>query len=131
MRVRPFSRAIGLLAVVALTGASLGAHHSFASVYDQQKPLRVQGVVAAVNWANPHVTMTLVAKQAAGEIRWEFEMGAPGVLISQFGWTQQTVQVGDTITIDGFRARDGGQRGAAWTVTTKTGTQLRAVRPFR
>lgn len=129
-----------LLLLLVGAGATTQAHHSFAGVYDQGKPLRVQGVVEAVKWASPHVTLVVVvsgaSETAAPEttgpaVRWTFEMGAPGVLVNQFGWTPQTVQAGDAITIEGFRARDGSQQAAAVTITTRTGARLRAVRPFR
>jgi hypothetical protein len=126
------SRLLALLLVCLTGSARPWAHHSFAAVYDQSKPLRVQGTVEAVEWKNPHVTMTLVSRDSEGAgTRWTFEMGAPRILTGRFGWTQQTVQVGDTVTIDGFRARNGGPEGAAVSITTRTGAQLRAVLPFR
>jgi hypothetical protein len=121
-----------LLMFVLGTSALVGAHHSFAAIYDQSKPLHLQGRVENLEWKNPHVTMTLVSRGADGvETRWSLEMGAPRVLTNQFGWTTTSVQIGDTVVIDGFHARDGSQQAAAVAVTTRTGQQLRAVRPLR
>jgi hypothetical protein len=108
------------------------AHHSFAAVYDQSKPLRVDGVVQRVDWRNPHVTIALTAKDAAGaEVQWEFELGAPRVLTSRFGWADETVKIGDHISVEGYLARAGDQQAAAVTITTRTGARLTAVQPFR
>jgi hypothetical protein len=132
MRIGHFHHSAAVLVLLATTNALVNAHHSFATVYDQSKPLHVQGTVDTLAWKNPHVTMTLVTRGTdETEIRWVFEMGAPQVLLNQFGWTPQSVQVGDKITIDGFRARDGSQQAVAMSITTRTGAQLRAVRPLR
>jgi hypothetical protein len=118
--------------VFAGTGVELGAHHSFAGVYDQTKPLHLEGTVEHIEWKNPHVTMTVVSRAADGlETRWVLEMGAPRVLTNQFGWTTSSIQNGDMIVVDGFRARDGSRQAAAVSITTRTGQQLRAVRSFR
>lgn len=123
---------VALLVVLAWPAAPVRAHHSFAGVYDQSKPLRVQGTVDAMEWKNPHVTLVLMSRAGDGtETRWAFEMGAPRVLTDRFGWTPQTVRVGDAITIDGFKARDGSQRAAAMSITTRTGATIRAVLPLR
>jgi hypothetical protein len=132
MRKHPIYRHMTAL-LMCLVGmdALLVAHHSFAAIYDQSKPLHHEGRVENLEWKNPHVTMTLVSRAADGETRWTLEMGAPRVLTNQFGWTTTSVQIGDMIAVDGFRARDGSQQAAAVSVTTRTGQQLRAVRPLR
>lgn len=114
------------------TSVLVGAHHSFAGVYDHARPLHLEGTVENMEWKSPHVVMTLVSRAADGvETRWSLEMGAPRVLTNQFGWTATSVQNGDRIVVDGFRARDGSQQAAAVSITTRTGQQLRAVRAFR
>ena len=126
--------AIRILTAVAflLSAFPVSAHHSFAAVYDQSKPLRVDGVVQRVDWRNPHVVVALKAKDAAGaEVQWEIEMGAPRVLTSRFGWTDETVKIGDHISVEGYLARADDQQAAAVTITTRTGARLTAVQPFR
>jgi hypothetical protein len=45
-----------LLALTLLTSsAPLLAHHSFAAEYDDQKPIKVTGVITKVEWQNPHI----------------------------------------------------------------------------
>lgn len=121
-----------ILWVLLVAAIPVAAHHSFAAVYDESKPLKVDGVVWEIDWKNPHVQIVMVGKDGdGGNQRWTFEMGAPMVLIRDFGWTPDTVKVGDRITLEGFHARAGGEQAAAVSIVTRTGARLRAVRPFR
>jgi hypothetical protein len=122
-----------VMAIAALPCVSPAfAHHSFAGVYDQSKPLRVDGVVERIEWKNPHVVIALKVKDAGGaDVQWVFEMGAPRVLMGRLGWAEDAVKVGDHIGVEGFHARAGGQQAAAVAITTRTGARLTAVLPFR
>ncbi len=130
MRIAGFGVAI-TVAVLSWVSPAF-AHHSFAGVYDQSKPLRVDGVVQRIEWKNPHVVIALNAKDPSGaDLQWVFEMGAPRVLMGRLGWADDAVKVGDRIGVEGFQARAGGQQAAAVTITTRTGARLTAVLPFR
>jgi hypothetical protein len=97
--------------VVAASGLLLAsmpafAHHSFAAEYDASKPVTLKGTVAKVEFMNPHVWIYLDAKNEAGVVtRWQCEGGAPNSLRRQ-GWTQNSLKVGDSVTIEGFLAKD-------------------------
>ena len=52
--------AIGLLLAVA----PLPAHHSFSSVFDQEKPVTLTGVVTRIDWMNPHTYFYIDVKDA-------------------------------------------------------------------
>ena len=102
MRVR-FIVALSLL----LMGASASAHHSFSSEYDASKPVTLEGVVTKVEWMNPHVYFYVNVKDDTGKVNnWALEMGAPSGLQRQ-GWTRNTLQVGDTVKVEGSAARNG------------------------
>jgi uncharacterized protein DUF6152 len=102
MRVR-FIVALSVL----LMGASASAHHSFSSEYDASKPVTLQGVVTKVEWMNPHVYFYVNVKDDTGKVNnWALEMGAPSGLQRQ-GWTRNTLQVGDTVKVEGSAARNG------------------------
>jgi hypothetical protein len=120
--------AIGLMACIAATQAVPAfAHHSFAAEYDSSKPLKLTGAVTKVDWANPHVYFYIDVKDDNGKVtNWAFEMGAPAVL-TRSGWKRSSVKIGDVITVDGTRAKDGGPHGNARSVTmTNTGEKLGA-----
>jgi hypothetical protein len=85
------------------------AHHSFSAEYDSAKPVKVTGYVTRIDWQNPHVYFYLDVKNAeTGRVEnWAFEMGAPTAIARQ-GWTKTTMKIGDTVTVEGTRARTGG-----------------------
>jgi hypothetical protein len=102
MRVR-FIVALSVLVM----GASASAHHSFSSEYDASKPVTLNGVVTKVEWMNPHVYFYVNVKDDTGKVNnWALEMGAPSGLQRQ-GWTRNTLQVGDTVKVEGSAARNG------------------------
>ena len=79
-RAHWFALAAGVLSVAVTAAAS--AHHSFAAVYDMQKPITVKGTIVNVRLANPHSWFYLDVKNEAGEVeRWAFEDGTPSGMI--------------------------------------------------
>jgi Family of unknown function (DUF6152) len=115
-----------LLAVTTLFGVLLLAvpvlaHHSFAAEYDSTKPIKFQGKITKVEWTNPHVYFYVDAKDEGGkEVNFAVETGAPNGLYRQ-GWRKDSLKVGDTVTIDGFRAKDGSNLVNARNVTLPDG----------
>ncbi len=110
----------------ALLGASLpaAAHHSFAAIFDSAKPVKVTGTVTRIEWMNPHTWIYLDAKNGNGAPEaWAFELGSPNRLM-RYGWNQDSLATGTTITITGSRARDGSLKAAADKVTLPDGKQL-------
>ncbi len=110
----------------ALLGATLpaAAHHSFAAIFDAAKPVKVTGTVTRMEWMNPHTWIYIDAKGADGKAeQWAFELGSPNRLM-RYGWNQDSLPTGTTVTITGSRARDGSLKAAADTVTLPDGKQL-------
>ena len=105
------------------------AHHSFRSQYDADQPLMLNGVVTKIEWMNPHVYFYIdVTDEESGEIdNWAFEMGPPHML-QRRGWKRNTLTIGDTVEVDGTRARDGSLTGnARRVVMTESGEVLGAA----
>jgi hypothetical protein len=93
--------------VLPLTAAAVSAHHSFAAEYDANQPITLQGLIARIDLVNPHAWLYLETKDADGKVvRWNVEMGAPNNLIRR-GVTKATLPIGETVTVDGYRAKDG------------------------
>lgn len=83
------------------------AHHSFAAEYDAKQPVTLKGVVTRVEWTNPHARFYVDVKDASGKVtNWNLELASPNVLIRS-GWTRHSLKVGDEITVEGSRAKDG------------------------
>ena len=135
----------GLAGVAA--SLPLGAHHSFSAEFDSTKEVRATGAVTEVEWQNPHAWIHLSvtelcerpggprgrdAEQAEWDCRtpgadegsaWAFELGSPNGLMRQ-GWSRNSLQAGDVVTISGTRARDGSTNSNARNVTKADGTRL-------
>jgi hypothetical protein len=82
-------------------------HHSFAAEFDASKAIRVTGVLTKVEWTNPHSYFYLEVKDEKGNVAtWGCEGGAP-IALSRRGFKRNDIKVGDTVTVDGYKAKDG------------------------
>ena len=98
---------LGLFVGVLLAVAPAVAHHSFAAEYDIKKPINLKGIVTKVEWLNPHIYVYVDVKENSGStVNYAVEGGAPNGLFRQ-GWRKDTLKVGDTLSIEGFLAKDG------------------------
>jgi Family of unknown function (DUF6152) len=94
-------------ALVLVTALPLFGHHSFSAQFDASKAVRLTGVLTKVEWGNPHIYFYLDVKDEDGKaINWTFEGGSPTAL-SRRGFKRNDIKLGDTIIVDGYRARDG------------------------
>jgi hypothetical protein len=115
---------IGLLAALLGASAPAAAHHSFSAIFDAAKPVTLTGTVTRIEWMNPHTWIYLDVKKDDGSIEaWSFEMGSPNRLM-RYGWNQDSLPTGATVTIAGSRARDGSLKAAVDKVTLPDGKQL-------
>jgi hypothetical protein len=120
-RILPVTAGLFGLLVAA---APIFAHHSFAAEYDSNKPIKFQGKVTKVEWLNPHVYFYVDAKDENGkEVNYAVETGAPNGLYRQ-GWRKDSLKIGDMVTIEGFRAKDGSTTVNARTVTLPDGHKV-------
>ena len=107
--------------LLALLGIPVAAHHSFAAEFDASKAIRVTGTLAKVEWTNPHIYFYLDSKDEQGNVvRWTCESGAPGAL-SRRGFKKGDLKLGDTIVVDGYRAKNGSNLMDARRVTLADG----------
>ena len=99
--------ALGVVAVLALGGASLSAHHSFAAEFDINKPVTLSGTVTKIEWVNPHVYVYLDVKDANGKVTpWSLSSLGPAAA-RRAGVTRANFGQGQTVTILGYHAKDG------------------------
>jgi Family of unknown function (DUF6152) len=140
-------------ALMLAASLPLAAHHSFSAEFDGTKGLKVTGEVTNVEWENPHAWIHVGVKEVCERTAtpgrgggpggsgddepdwncrmtdvnapedWGFELGSPNGLMRQ-GWTRHSLNLGDTVTIVGSRARDDSNNGNARSVTLADGTRL-------
>jgi len=101
------------------------AHHSFGAEYDGNKPVTLKGVVTKIEWTNPHSHFTLDVKDEKGRtVTWQLS-GYTVNALYRTGWRRDvTMKVGDTVSVFGWRARDGSNSAHAREVTFADGKKL-------
>jgi hypothetical protein len=125
-------RGVAVLALpigVVLLSQVGGAHHAIPAKFDAARPLTLSGVVTLVDWRNPHVHVFVNVKDAKGVNNWAVEIDSP-IDLQQGGWSRDTLQPGDLITVQGIAARNGSRQ--VWgnsIVVTATGRQVLNVTP--
>jgi hypothetical protein len=82
-------------------------HHSFAAEFDGTRAIRKTGVISKVEWTNPHSYFYIDVKEDNGNVvTWGCEGGAP-IALSRRGFKKNDIKIGDTVTVDGYPAKDG------------------------
>lgn len=123
---------LGLLSAVLAAGlfdaAPILAHHSNVA-FEVTKVITITGVVKTFQWRNPHTWVLLTVDDGkGGKAEWAVEGRAPGVLL-RAGWTKNSLQPGEMITVDMSPAKDGSKTGLVARVTKADGTILANAGP--
>ena len=114
----------GMSLILAATGVSLSAHHSFAAEFDAKRPVKLRGTVTKMEWINPHSWIHIDVKTADGKTeKWMVEGGAPNALLRR-GWNKNSLLPGTEIFVEGFQAKDGATRANGRDITFPDGKKL-------
>jgi len=117
---------LALALVLAVSGAAVSAHahHSFAAEFDINKPVRLMGKVTRIEWSNPHTYFYIDVVDASGTVtNWAIEGPSPGAL-SRRAWQKDDLKVGDTVVVEGYRAKNGSNTANGRRVTLPDGRKL-------
>jgi hypothetical protein len=100
--------AVALLAAsTCFVVAPVFAHHAFEAEFDIKQPLKLTGTLQRVEWVNPHAYFYLDVSDAAGKVEhWQLE-NLPPLGLRRGGLMRDMVPLGATISIEGYRAKDG------------------------
>ncbi|MEY4640331.1 MAG: hypothetical protein RLZZ227_325 [Pseudomonadota bacterium] len=131
---RTFTRtiALGVLLASTVQSGSVFAHHAFSAQYDADAPVKFTGVVVKVEWLNPHAYFYVdVEDPATGAVTtWACELGSP-VSMQRQGWTREALVLGETLEVEGSKARDGSaSMSASAVVVESSGQRLFSRQPL-
>jgi hypothetical protein len=91
------------IGTVVLFPVSSVAHHAFAGVFDMDNVTELKGAVTEILWRNPHVRFSVSSEE--GEV-WKIQTNSVSIL-HRMDITPELMSVGDSITVAGFKARNG------------------------
>lgn len=110
-------------ALLALFSFSLQAHHSFA-IYDIDNKISRTGVLTKFQFANPHILLGLeVTKEDGSKATWHIESMNPRRWDDR-GLDRELAEIGETVTIVGWPARNGTDDMTISEITTERGTTV-------
>jgi len=122
-----------LFAVILLAGSlPLSAHHSTTAEFDVTHRMTLSGTLTKVDWVNPHIVVFMDAKSAdgPGNVPWKFESNPPAwfrrVGVSRADFAKA---IGQTVTVEGNRAKDGSRYAYLLKITYADGNSLELVVP--
>ncbi len=114
--------------LICLAGTAQ-AHHSFAAQYDADRPATLKGVVTKVEWMNPHTRFYIDVEDDQGNVvNWNLELASPNILTRR-GWSRNSLQVGDVVSVDASLAKDGSNMANAMSVILADGSRVFSVSP--
>ena len=83
------------------------AHHSTTAIYLEDSTITLEGTVTRVEWRNPHIWFYIDVVGEDGNVtNWGVEFQTPPLRMFRRGWTQESLQVGDVVTVDGSLPRN-------------------------
>ncbi|MES2623780.1 MAG: DUF6152 family protein [Pseudomonadota bacterium] len=85
------------------------AHHPIQAKFEASTPVSFTGVVTNVDWSNPHTHVFVNVTADGATTNWAIELESP-IQLGASGWSRDTVKPGDTISVEGIRARDGSRQ---------------------
>ena len=106
-----------------LTAAGALAHHAFATEFDVNRQITLQGKVVKVELINPHSWIHVEVIQDGKPVVWMVEGGSPNALVRR-GITKNSIPVGSELVIRGYGTRDGSNKAVGREMTFADGRAL-------
>ena len=105
--MRPIFKLMVPAALLAMSASAVvQAHHSFTATYFEDRTVQIEGKLLQFMFRNPHSFVHVEAPDDSGQMqRWAVEWGGAAQLSNQ-GLSNQTLHVGDVVTIVGNPGRD-------------------------
>ena len=107
-----------------LATVSSDAHHAFATEFDVERPVALEGKVTKVELINPHSWIHIeVMSDGGAATTWMIEGGSPNALVRR-GITKSSIPIGSELIVNGYQARDGSNRAVGRDILFSDGTAL-------
>lgn len=118
--------ASGVLAVL-LTAGSVLAHHNMSAIFDFNQRVTIAGTLSRVDWRNPHIELTVDAKDGERLQSWRLEGPSPGFFRDRdISKADLEDAMGKAVTAEASRARDGSTWALLRTMTLPNGKLVSA-----
>jgi len=123
------SFSILLLLAAAFATAPARAHHSPSAIFDMSKKFTLTGTLTKVDWINPHIAVFIDAKKEDGSLEtWKFESNPPSWFRRvNLGREDFAKAIGQTVTVEGVRAKVGDLYGYLLKITFQDGNSIELV----
>ena len=122
--MKSIARAITLFTLLLVAAGATHAHHSFAAEFLADETATFHGVVTEVWFKNPHVRYYIeITKEDGSKEQWDIRASSPALLVRR-GWTTESIQEGDEISVTGFLGRDNRKILSVQTIELADGTML-------
>jgi Family of unknown function (DUF6152) len=114
-----------IASLLAGSTIALSAHHTISAFYDVTRQATLKGVVADVEWKNPHSFVHLDVADVNGHVvRWDVETQAPYVLRQRHTSLEDAITPGDTVSVTVCVAKDGASKGWLRELVTPAGMTI-------
>jgi Family of unknown function (DUF6152) len=101
------------------------AHHGSASYKTDKVVVMTQATVTKFLWANPHTMLLFDVKDEKGNVsHWAGEAASPSA-VRLFGWSKNSLQPGDVITVHLYPSKFEGHVGRLDKIVLADGTTLK------
>lgn len=120
---------LGIALGLCIGIAPVAAHHVPAAKFDPDQSTILRGSVSKIDWLNPHAHVFMEVQSGNATASWAVELEST-IDLRRNGWTSDTVQPGDAITVEGMVARDGSRQ--IWgdsVIVDSTGQRVFTVSP--
>ena len=111
---------------ILLMAGGVQAHHSHAPFYNLDEIVEITGVVKSFLLINPHPELVIEVTNADGEPVevLVYAQAYAGQMREMGGWTEDTVKIGQTVTVEGHPGRASVSSVMGQTLTTPSGDVL-------
>ena len=94
-----------LASALLVAAAPLAAHHGDTN-YELNKEFSITGVVTEFRFINPHLQIVFEVTDNGVVTTWMAQGTSPNMLVHR-GWSNVLLKPGNTITLTGYRAKNG------------------------